>query len=94
MRKIKRLVLSNAFCLTKNEMVAITGSESGPMKYISLTCPADTLRAGEIITAYGDGVCSKGNDWVRCEMGTMAPTQGQYVSCNNYNTYIWGVHLK
>lgn len=91
MRKIKRVLLKNITCISRNEMANLIGGESGPMKYISLTCPAHTLRKGEIITAYGDGLCTAGADWVRCEMGTTAPTQGQYVSCNNYDTDIWGV---
>ena len=94
MRKLKRIVLKNVFRMTNSEMAAITGCESGPMNYISLTCPTGTLRAGETITAYGDGACTSGSDWVRCEMGTTAPTQGQYVSCGNYDTHIWGIHLK
>ncbi len=91
MKKIKRFVLNNVSCLTNSEMITIVGRESGPMKYISLVCPTGTLRAGETIIAYGDGTCTSGTDWVRYEMGSTPPTQGQYVSCNNYDTYIWGV---
>lgn len=48
--------------MTNSEMATIVGSESGPMNYISLICPIDTLRQGEEIVAYGDGTCSKGSD--------------------------------
>lgn len=89
MRKLKRFALNNVSRMTNSEMATIVGCESGPMKYISLTCPANTLRAGETITAYGDGDCTSGTDWVRCEAGKTAPTQGQYVSCGNYDTHIW-----
>lgn len=89
MRKLKKMVLNNASRLTDREMASIMGCESGPMNYISLTCPPNTLRKGKTFSARGDGPCSSGTDWVRCEMGTTPPTQGQYVSCNNYNTYIW-----
>lgn len=94
MRKIKQFKLNSMSCMTNSEMATVVGSESGPLKYISLTCPAGTRRAGETITAYGDGACTSGSDWVRCEIGTTAPTQGQYVSCANYDTHIWGVVLK
>lgn len=83
--------MNNVSRLSNGEMAAIIGSESGPMKYISLTCPTGTLRAGETITAHGDGACTSGADRVRREMGTTAPTQGEYVSCNNYDTHIWGI---